>query len=221
MLESTIDTAAADWLVSSASTTSGPGLRRLVPARFEAILRVFHPFGNGAEPVSWETQASERDIDLQWNTPSASLRDGILVPPGRQLDVEQVKVLAETLPVGRADGPAAGSIYIGAWVGWGDYRVFDGLPTYRGPRECFLFRGTMEDLVAEAMADARGVSEGRPPLRPYQWWPEDRSWYGLSDIDLDSTLLAGNRALLESVADRVESRFLPDDPDPDLAPLSG
>jgi hypothetical protein len=204
----------ADWVVEASGSAPGPGLRRLVPAGFEATLRVFHPFWDAEGLVSWEALASG---GLGWDTavPDLTVRAG-LNKPNRWLDVDQAKALTAVL-AGSTDGDAP--VWIGSWVGWALYGQFDAYPTYRAPRECLLYRGTLATVVEEIERDSAPVVVGDPVLRPYQWWPESRAWYVVSDVDVSSTLIAGERALLERIQEVVESRFLPDEPDPDLTSL--
>ncbi|KAB2810568.1 hypothetical protein F9L07_00940 [Pimelobacter simplex] len=216
-----LETSPADWLAASYHAASEPGLRRLVPAGFEATLRIFHPFARGDDLVTWQELCEERGSELRWNTSSSAIRAKTLVPPERNLDPGQVKAIIRALSAATESGQELDDVYVGAWVGEGIYQRFEGLPTYRGPRDCLLFRGRLSDLAAEADRDALGWhGEGPPPIRPYQWWPDSHHWYLISDVDLDSTLMAGDRALLEEISTSVESRFLPDGPDLDLSPFS-
>ncbi|PPF29465.1 hypothetical protein C5D07_01780 [Rathayibacter tritici] len=59
-------------------------------------------------------------------------------------------------------------------------------------------------------ADASGLST-RTPLA---LWPEDRAWYLASEVDVDSTLVGGSRALLDDLlllsrTGRIEALLLP------------
>lgn len=77
----------------------------------------------------------------------------------------------------------------------------------RGPklelphRAHVLFRATTGDL--EALADGRAVADVEP-FRP-GWrtpnlvWPDDRSWCVATEVDLDSTVVGGSRALVDDL----------------------
>ena len=64
-----------------------------------------------------------------------------------------------------------------------------------------LFRATTGDL--EALADGRAVADVEP-FRP-GWrtpnlvWPDDRSWCVATEVDLDSTVVGGSRALVDDL----------------------
>ncbi|GAA3672824.1 hypothetical protein GCM10022237_35490 [Nocardioides ginsengisoli] len=210
------DVAAADWLERSSAAASRPGLRRLVPAGFEATLRIHHPFWREGEPVSWQELLG--DAPLRWDTSIDDVPGRGVHDPNPWLDLPQATALVEALRDAGDDDP---TIWIGACIAWGLYERFSAFPTYRGPRECLLHRGSLDTVVSEIERDSAPIVEGDPVLRPYQWWPHDRRWYVISDIDVNSTLVAGERRLLDRVQDRVESRFLPDDrDDPDLSFLT-
>jgi hypothetical protein len=58
-----------------------------------------------------------------------------------------------------------------------------------------------------ATADALAVPTGARPVRlqsPSQWWPADRAWAVATEIDFDSTLVAGSDALIEEIVHNDE-----------------
>jgi hypothetical protein len=72
---------------------------------------------------------------------------------------------------------------------------------------------SMGRLVATADAvpePGPSVEVGRqpaPPVRvqsPSQWWPEDRAWCVATEIDFDSTLVAGSEELIEEITSHPE-----------------
>ena len=62
-------------------------------------------------------------------------------------------------------------------------------------RQYLLFRGPLRAALTIGDDTAGRVS----PQSPNLLWPEDRSWCVATEIDLDSTLVAGPRALVDAV----------------------
>lgn len=87
-------------------------------------------------------------------------------------------------------------------------------------RDCLLF-----SLDVRALADRRWAREsgfadaaGLTVQTPTALWPEDLAWYLASEIDFDSTVIGGSRALVDAVtalaADgTIEALELPDEVD--------
>lgn len=58
-----------------------------------------------------------------------------------------------------------------------------------------------------AAADALAVPTGARAVHlqsPSQWWPADRAWAVATEVDFDSTLVAGSDALLQEIVDSAE-----------------
>jgi len=58
-----------------------------------------------------------------------------------------------------------------------------------------------------AAADALAVPPGARPghlQSPSQWWPADRAWAVATEIDFDSTLVAGSEALIQEIVNHDE-----------------
>ena len=72
-------------------------------------------------------------------------------------------------------------------------------PLVRAPARAFmLYRGPLE--AAFWIADRCGWDQ-----IPNLWWPEDRAWCVRTDIDLASTYIAGDEALIQDLL--AESRL--------------
>lgn len=77
-------------------------------------------------------------------------------------------------------------------------------------REHLLLAGSLADVAALATATATAdVHPFRPGSRtPSLLWPDDRAWCVATDVDLDSTLVGGPRALVDAVlADETLEAF--------------
>lgn len=84
-------------------------------------------------------------------------------------------------------------------------------------RECFLLSMTLPQLADPTWLDrARIGTVVDLAHTPQVLWPEDHSWVLASEIDWDSTIVAGSRALVDAVLadDRFEA--FPVDEDSDL-----
>ena len=74
----------------------------------------------------------------------------------------------------------------------------DRLPRLHLPNRGYL-------VLRGAVDDARGVGVDFLPapfgsrLGPNLWWPDDRAWVVASEIDLDSTYVAGPRTLIDAI----------------------
>lgn len=84
-------------------------------------------------------------------------------------------------------------------------------------RECFLLSMTLPQLADPTWLDRARIGTVVDLARtPQMLWPEDHSWVLASEIDWDSTIVAGSRALVDAVLadDRFEA--FPVDEDSDL-----
>jgi hypothetical protein len=171
-----------------------------VPAGFPAVCRVLHPcIGLDGEPVRWRELADQAE--------SAGFEDGggtrgeltyafanslgLGWSPG-ELDEITATGLVDVL--GRAT-TTPNDVFVAVWDGWGD------VPPQRFPgaaslttqaRGHFLLRGPLTGVLASV-----AVSFDRPTAGV--WWPADRAWFVLTEIDLDWTFVAGDTALIDQL----------------------
>ncbi|WP_315093707.1 hypothetical protein [uncultured Cellulomonas sp.] len=77
-------------------------------------------------------------------------------------------------------------------------------------RAYLLFRATPDDLVALADGQARAdVDPFRPGWRtPNLLWPADHSWCLATEVDLDSTVVGGSRALVGDLLSAADLEVL-------------
>ncbi|MDX6646615.1 MAG: hypothetical protein QOK40_2342, partial [Miltoncostaeaceae bacterium] len=73
----------------------------------------------------------------------------------------------------------------------------DGLPRLELPGRGYLVLRGPVDGAREVCAE-RLPPLGRPQVANL-WWPDDRAWVVASEIDLDSTYMAGSRALIDAI----------------------
>ncbi|MFS0728788.1 hypothetical protein ABC270_01775 [Curtobacterium sp. 1P10AnD] len=69
-------------------------------------------------------------------------------------------------------------------------------------RDLVCFATDASELADPTWTDRATVGDGHPMRHtPQLLWPEDRAWAMATEIDLDSTLVAGSRALVEAILD--------------------
>lgn len=182
--------------------------------------RVLHPLAQFASLAGrWQY---ERRVGLGW--PGKNPDEGTL-------DLEQLRELCRILA---AHTTTAELCWLTVWEGWGNLPSAwpRSYPRIRQPhRAYFLFQLPLGDVVdfsiaidsfheessssrylvssssAAAAADDVAVPTGGRPVRtqsPSQWWPADRAWAVATEIDFDSTLVAGSDALIQEIVNSAE-----------------
>ena len=157
----------------------------VVPTGFPKVVRVLHPAGDGR---SWAqvAAAAGRVVHplVQWCA-IAEHFDG-----GRSGDVdpEEGSIPADTLAAVLQRCPAQGDVVHAVWTGWGSWTErFDGstlMPGWGG-RDYALFLASKEAHTRWPGLDWRW------PQSASLIWPLDHAWCTATDIDWDSTLIAG------------------------------
>jgi hypothetical protein len=68
-------------------------------------------------------------------------------------------------------------------------------------RQFVLLEGSLAELADPAWGYRAGIGwmEGHPDPAPQMVWPSDQAWVVASEIDWDSTIVAGSRALIDDV----------------------
>jgi hypothetical protein len=200
------DVSTGVW-VSSARRRGVPGtVGAVVPAVFEAYARVFHP------PVRY---AGDDDIDVSWAEVAA--HNGRVAHPLMQwvgITGSWEYVSADNQPPVWDDAPSEGHLPVatatrlaavlgrhtgtpqdcrfGRWVGFGfDAAALEGLPQLllRGGHDVVVVRGTVADA-------ARNLAPEPHEQSANLWWPADRTWCVVTDIDLMSTYVGGSAACI-------------------------
>ncbi|MBF4609590.1 hypothetical protein [Curtobacterium sp. VKM Ac-1393] len=84
-------------------------------------------------------------------------------------------------------------------------------------RECFLLSMTLQQLADPTWLDHARIGTAVDLAHtPQMLWPEDRAWVLASEIDWDSTIVGGSRALVDAVLDDDRFEAFPVDEDSDL-----
>jgi hypothetical protein len=188
--------------ISSTRRRAEPGtVAALVPAVFEAYARVLHPAvryaGDDDVEVPWAEVAAHNgtvrhpfvDWDALTHGPVDSQPpvwdDG---PSEGHLPVALAARLAAVL----ARHTATAECLFGRWDGFGFDLRDPGTPPrllLRGERDVVLVRGTVADAVRNLAPEPYEQSANL-------WWPADRAWCVVTDVDLRSTYVGGSDACI-------------------------
>ena len=218
------DGSCADWL--SARTGDWARVDGVAGRGLEAYARILHPVPAtrldlavadawGMHPVleetrwPWSEVAQRQGLTMhplvQWNR-LADIHDGVRFEDGWRvgqtqdgyLEPPSLRDLVELLAEWTA---TPGELVAGFWEGWGELGL-PGAPqlSWQG-REMFLCRTSTAELSDPLWAERGGFSG----LSPQLLWPADRAWVVASEIDWDSTIVAGARLVVDSVL--ADERF--------------
>lgn len=162
--------------------------------------RQMHPL------VQWRRLTGERD-QLEF---SDGWRLG--APPDGALDADLLAALTEHLH----STTTPDDVVVGVWDGWGsahDYSLAFAAAIHHGPvleyplRRFVLLQSSLGDLAHPDWAATAGfgwLRDGGWPM-PQLIWPEDHAWVVASEIDWDSTIVGGTRAVVDAVV--ADTRF--------------
>jgi hypothetical protein len=213
------DVSAGVW-ISSARRRGEPGtVSALLPSVFTAYARVLHPAvrydGDDDVEVPWAEVAAHNGTDLhplvRWDAllpgPVESQPpvwdDG---PSEGHLPVALAVRLGSVL--GRHTGTPADCL-LGRWDGFG----FD-LPDPDSPPRLLLRGGHDVVLVRGAVGDAtRNLAPEPHEQSANLWWPADRAWCVVTDIDLTSTYVGGSSDCIDELLGTPGIEAFPAAPD--------
>jgi hypothetical protein len=200
-----MDASVAAWVTESLASQPWPTVRGSVPDRFEAYARILHPAyprtGDlTTTPVRWAEVAAQTGRTVhrlaQFERLAAGPDDPNAQPSwGHEPDAWGVCVVASPLlPILRAHTSSADRCVFGVWEGYGgmDMVPFVGRAARAQcpHRDYALFSGPIDGFFAFC----------RSPWEPPSiWWPEDRTWFVSTDIDLDGTYVGGSSACIETI----------------------
>jgi hypothetical protein len=216
------DVSPGAWVAEELQGQAWATLASLAPRSFEAYARVFHPAvrydGDDDVDVSWAEVAAHNGTvahpHMQWVAVTGAWEyawDEDNQPPvwDRAPDEGHLptSVAARLVSVLGRHTATPQDCWFGIWHGFG--HILADAPVLAVPQRSFwLIRGPVE-LAAANMADE--PSEQSVSV----WWPADRSWFVVTDVDLMSTYVGGS---IEGIADLLAAEdletapALPDDP---------
>lgn len=176
-----------------------------VPRGFDGCTRLLHPaYLNGVGQVPWSRVAEWSRRPL---TPTSFFRDLGTRPDGTrwmavgdtpragELDPGLTSKLAEVLAAFTSTPEAC---WFCVWHGWGDILVHedslvDISPQFRASgRRYALYGGSVRRVTDLLRLGPNGRFRS-----PSFWWPADRAWFVSTEVDAESTYVAGSTALIE------------------------
>jgi hypothetical protein len=181
-------------------------VRAMVPGDHEAYARILHPaqehIGDEVRRVRWSEIASRTGARLDAETPfrRITVPPGTPVPRGPQgawddqgcpddgnLSEEDCLILANMLAPFTST-----TCWFLIWDGWQGLRLDPAqvLVTWRRNPH-LVFRGPLAPISQFVWSGTRQV--------PHLWFPEDRAWSVGTDIDGDSTYVAGPERLVSGL----------------------
>lgn len=204
------DASLADWIEPRLTGRWG-SVTATVPDGYPAYVRLLHPVPD----VDEETLHAWWEIADEFGTTTHPLVQWVPLL-GRPYDSKQVMwrnsspdhgslhpaVLAVLVTMLAEHTTTANDCWFCVWQGWGGFvpsqECLEASPTaWREPgvrlpgREYFLARGAL--AAALHLQDPAEVWPGFQS--PNLFWPSDRAWCVASEIDFDSTLIAGSESL--------------------------
>ena len=205
------DVSPADWVPAGQAPwpANGPTtVATFVPAVFEAYARVLPPARVQEPERVWRwsdisaitgvpVRATTRYQDLVARSEDAERAEGFGEPADGTLDHDVLVALTDVLAAHTSTPDVA---HVCVWEGYGDpgTRALSGRPqrVRCEHRDHHLFRGPLT-AVAPAFGDY-------PPATI--WWPADRTWLVMTELDGFNTFLGAGRAAVDALVsdDRLE-----------------
>lgn len=222
---------AAAWIADRLSDF-GTTVASVVPGGFESYARILHPAEtpeHGGMLVRWKEVAAWSGLSLRPDSQFHSIalptvkpdspapwsgqgpEQGTLYPPDAEILVRLLRQWTSTPEqcwFGLWDGYGWENIQGMAPVGEASTVFPDPIPesVRRGPRvrlpnrDYLLYSGPVESAMDSVYLADRGQT-------PNLWWPDDRSWFVASEIDLAWSYVGGSAGMVESLVsdDRIEA----------------
>ena len=191
---------AARWIEIALASAPWATVGALLPDGFEAYVRVLHPARRrSGELVRWVEVASLNGKvahPLMQFERIAELRDMNAQPTwGERPRIGRLPhdVGSALVNVLRGATTTPGTCWFCIWAGYGGLREqLRSSALVRTPhREYLLLQAPVEVAPTLAMSLR---TEG-----PNIWWPEDHAWCVATEVDLDSTYIAGTSQLIQDV----------------------
>lgn len=188
----------AEW-VAEALTAFAQNVGSVIPAKFEAYVRIFHTVhmheGGTYRRTTWAEAAEQLGLTFhpEIQLPGVSAQHPILSHEEGSLDLdrEQRAVLTDVLA---RHTSAPDHCYFAVWDGWAGLESrFPDAPRFEIPeRPMLLFEGPLEAVSTSYSED---VDDNGPNL----WWPADRAWCVATEIDFSWTYVGGTESLIREL----------------------
>ena len=171
-------------------------LSSFMPDCFEAYVRILHPaYELGADiPVSWGEIAGQRGTTLH----AAACFEALAGGTNRQWQDPTLGQMPEA--TGKELAGILGKFtqskihYFGIWEGYPRMRpILEQAVCVSLPGRVYgLFSGSLDTVLA--LIEERKLLNG-----PNLWWPADKAWLCVSDIDEVSTYVGGSQACISEI----------------------
>jgi hypothetical protein len=205
------DTSATAWIVAA---------DWLLPEGFAAYARVLHPAirydGDDDVEVSWaevaDANATVAHPLMQWPAITGGwefVHEDDQSPLWDDSPAEghlPVSVASRLIALLRRHTSTPDDCWFGVWAGFGWFAR--GADVTTAPeavllgREYLLLRGPVDLAAANTAPEPAEQSVGI-------WWPADRAWCVVTDIDLMSTYVGGSRACIDDLLDASDLEVVP------------
>jgi hypothetical protein len=222
------DPSVAEWIAPRLGPFDGR-VGAFVPRGFPACARVLHPaYDHDGEPVTWSRVCAQTGRVahplMQWQSicgPPVEDGTGISASAGMPWDGRQPLVgelepqaLSALCRLLAGHTEADLDCYFALWEGWGwipgDEGVMSGERLHHPWRDYILFSGPLE----AAMDQGHWPSpDWFVPQSPSLIWPRDNSWCLATEVDFDSTLIGGDRDLIDAVLSAPDLETMPVEPE--------
>jgi hypothetical protein len=195
----------------------------IIPEGFAAYARVLHPpyrltAAGNKSPVRWRdiASANNRTIAAEMQLLDISCQPTRFSASGEQLWDQQTQT--GNLPLEIAARLAAilpshtltpDLCWFAVWEGFGDLQIADNeTPMFSVPhRDLFLFHGKLADVLLT-------FSEFDWNYRsPTIWWPDDRAWCVVTEIDFTWSYVGGSSPCIEQILGDAELEAVPTNPE--------
>lgn len=172
----------------------------IMPDAYPCYARVFHPaYRAGDEPVRWreiaEANGRRPHSEMQfgnvagaWTAPSPTPQLWSSPPRSGTLPLSLATTLVDVL----RHHTTTDRCWLAVWEGWGGY-VPPGSPERLEipGRGYFVLPGRVDDVL-------RPLERGHYQS-PSMWWPDDRSWFVSTEVDLAWTYVGASREAIAAV----------------------
>jgi hypothetical protein len=173
-----------------------------VPKGYEAYARIFHPIGDyGGKPMRWaevaKLVARTPHREMQWEELAVGTHWYGEGPLTEGMDFFDLDALCEILSARTAD-PSDCYFGLSTSRGW-----LDSFPASQyGRRLLGLPPDRFHIVLAGPLAAVGQITrDGKWRDVPNLIWPADRSWFVVSEVDFDSTLVGGSVELIKAIVE--------------------
>lgn len=205
------------WLAALEPWGDAPSVAAFVPRVFPTVTRVLHPFDDldHGGPAAWDevvaaTPGVDRRSVLTRQVRGATTGER---PPWRERFGEPAEgrlpaaVAAALVELLRPRTTTPDDVLVAIWGGWGDAppASVPGAATVATPhRGHVLLRGPLDGVLTPV-----GIHPEPGTATSGLWWPADRAWFVVTEVDDVWTYVAGDTALAADLEGRAELETVP------------